>query len=73
MIRYVPFAEVFYSNDVGEYVSFGIVAKDKYNRDIMRVSDISVDEAFVNELCRIFNANQLSLIHFSEVIDDVLG
>ncbi len=73
MYRYVPFAEVFYSNDIGKYRSFGIIANDMSGREVARVSDISVDEIFVNELCRRFNANQLSPIHLLDVIEDALS
>ena len=73
LFLYVTFKERFFSDDLGCYTSFGIKAIDTSNNDVLTVSDVSVNEAFVNELCRSFNLYQLDPIHLSDALDDAVG
>ena len=73
MFLYVTFKERLFSDELGPYTSFGIKAIDTSNKSETTVSDVSVNEAFVNELCRSFNLYQLDPVHLSDVLDDAVG
>ncbi len=73
MYLYVPLEEHLHSNEIGDYISFGLILKDENGKELNRISDISNDCFFVAELCRIFNMYQLSPIHLLDVIEDFLN
>ncbi len=73
MYLYVPLEEHLHSNEIEDYISFGLILKDENGKELNRISDISNDSSFVTELCRIFNMYQLSPIHLLDVIEDFLN
>ena len=73
MFLYVTFKERLFSDDIGFYDSYGIKATDESNNNILTVSDVSVNESFVNELCRCFNLYQLDPVHLSDALDNAVG
>lgn len=70
MFRYVPIKESLYSDDLGSYISFGIKVFDDSNCAVVSVSDISVNETFVSELCNLCTLHQLNPIHLLDIIED---
>ena len=50
-----------------EYTTYGIRCNDEVIRDI------STDCDFVNELARVLNDNNVSDIHFHDVVEDFLN
>lgn len=72
MFRYLTFQETLFTNDLGEYSTFGIKVLDSDNNEILSVSDVSVDEDFVNMLCSDCNENLLEPVHLLDVIEDYL-
>lgn len=72
MFRYVPFKEELHSDELGFYISFGINIIDSSNNLITSISDISINESFVSELCDRYTLYQLDPIHLFEVIEDSL-
>lgn len=72
MFRYLMFQETLFTNDLGEYSSFGIKVLDSDNNEIFSVSDVSVDECLVNTLCYDCNENFLEPIHLLDVIEDYI-
>lgn len=73
MFQYVPFEESLQSDELGSYISFGIKAVDSSNRITTSVSDVSTDEAFVEDLCNRCTLQQLNPIHLLDVIEDNIG
>lgn len=73
MYLYVPLEEHLHSNEIGDYLSFGLILKDENGRELVKISDISTDEAFITEMCQLFNIHQLSPIHLLDVIEDFLN
>ena len=61
-----------YSEDIGEYVAFGIECTDEEGRRIALCADISTDGELVESLCNAFNNGNLSPLHFADVIEDVI-
>lgn len=72
MICYRPFKEILRSEDLGTYVTYGIRIVDSNRGEIGRVSDVSVNETFVADLCRRLTRYRLSPIHLADVLDDEL-
>lgn len=72
MYRYVPFKEKLHSDELGTYISFGIKVFDSLNCLITSVSDVSTNEAFVQDLCEKCTLHQLHPIHLLDVIEDNL-
>ncbi len=72
MFRYLPIKESYYSDELGNYISFGIVVLNVSGSIITTVPDVSLDEKFVAELCCECTVNQLDPIHLLDVIEDRL-
>lgn len=72
MYLYLPISESFHSDEFGNYISFGIVVQNSAGTIITSVSDVSLDEVFVTDLCFECSINQLDPIHLLEVIEDRL-
>lgn len=72
MFRYLPIKESFFSDDLGYYISFGIIVLNTSGTIVTTVSDVSLNKQFVSELCFDFTINQLDPIHLLEVIEDRL-
>ena len=63
--RYETVKEKVQDDDLGEYRTYGI----RVMVEIASVSDVSLDKAFVDELCRRFNACELSPLNLIDMID----
>lgn len=72
MFQYLPFVEKWCTDDIGTYTTFGIKVLDSDNSEVLSVSDVSVDRAFVVDLCRKFTDTQLDPVHLLDVIEDSL-
>lgn len=72
MFRYLPIKESFHSDELGDYISFGIIVLNTSGTVITSVSDVSLNESFVTNLCRECTVHQLDPIHLLEVIEDRL-
>ena len=71
-IRYTIFEEKYYSEEVGEYIGYGIMCSDICGREIERIEDISLDQFFVKDLADKFNRYSLSPIHFVDAVIDAI-
>lgn len=69
MYRYSVIEERLFSEDLGGYTSYGLLVTGAQE---LRLSDVSPDREFVAALAMQFNELQLSPIHLSEVIQDLL-
>ena len=72
MFLYLPIKESFFSSEVGEYVSYGIRVLDSEGNEIERISDVSLNQSIVTELCEKCTKYQLDVIHMYDVIEDNL-
>ncbi len=72
MFRYLPFQVTLFTNDSGEYSTFGIKVLDSENNEVLSVSDVSPDKDFVCALCSDCNENLLEPVHLADVIEDYL-
>lgn len=73
MSRYLPFPEKLYSDELGDYLSFGIRATDAAGHEICSVSDVSVNGQLVRYYCHLFTLCRLQPIHLLDAIVDRLG
>ena len=72
MFLYLPIKESFFSSEVGEYVSYGIRVLDSEGNEIERVSDVSLNQSIVTELCEKCTTQNLDAIHLFDIIEDNL-
>lgn len=75
MFRYIPVSEELSSPILGQYHSFGIAAQKEvagHWQTCCRVSDISTDPIFVENLAARCTAGQLEPVHLLDVIEDAL-
>ena len=63
--RYEAVKERVRTDELGEYETFGI----RVTTEIASVSDVSIDGALVDELCRQFNERNLSPLRLLDAID----
>lgn len=64
--RYETMKEKVHPDEMGDYRTYGI----RVMVEIASVSDVSLDKAFVDELCRKFNECELSPLRLLDVIDE---
>ena len=69
---YFPIAQTLFSEELGEYVSYGIFAT-RDEQTIALVSDVSTELEAVKELAARCTEHQLSPEHLSDVIEDFLA
>ena len=72
MFLYLPIKESFFSSELGNYISYGISVIDSVGNEIKRVSDVSLNESFVSELCEKCTTQNLDAIHLFDIIEDNL-
>ena len=73
MFLYQKFKENLSSPYIGKYVSFGIVVfyiLYKQKTELLRISDISVDEEKVENISELCTQEQLDPIHIYDIIED---
>lgn len=76
MYRYLSVKEVCHSQEVPEYISFGIRAlqrRDSTWAEVLQISDVSVLCEEVNALARQCTAAQLEPVHLRAVVADFIG
>ena len=71
--RYIPTADVLKSEELGEYVSFGIRVMRVEETQIDLVSDISTELQAVQQLADLCTERELDPNHLSDVIEDFLN
>ncbi len=73
MIIYKLVEEIHDNDMLGHYTSFGIKASDSFSeRENVYLEDVFTDPETANKYIRLFNEEQLDLIHLKEVIEDIL-
>lgn len=71
MYRYNVVKEKLFHRDIGEYTAYGISVTD--GKSVTRtVSDVSVNESFVNELVRKLNEGQAAPEQLTDIIEDAI-
>ncbi|MBQ7337369.1 MAG: hypothetical protein IJW40_02830 [Clostridia bacterium] len=73
MIRYLPFKERLWQDEVGFYDTYGIRALDESGSCVALISDVSTDEPTVVALCDKCTRGQLAPLHLYDVVEDFLG
>ncbi len=76
MFLYKLFEEALYSEETGEYSSFGLCVyrvSGESEEKLLSVSDVSLDREFVEKLAKSFNDFQLSPVHIYEAIENAIG
>ena len=68
---YKVIAERFYSEDFGEYLSYGITFSDG-KCEIGKISDLSLDKSSVETFCNLLNLYRIAPNDLSEYIEDFL-
>ena len=63
---------IFQHEEVGEYIGYGLQALDADGKVLHRAEDLSTDEELVRQWARLLNEEQLELVHFFEVVEDLL-
>ncbi|MBE6901237.1 MAG: hypothetical protein E7478_02065 [Ruminococcaceae bacterium] len=58
------------TEELGEYITYGIQAVCCGESQL--ISDITTDKAQAESMAECFNKNRLSLIHFPEVVEDMM-
>ena len=71
MYQYLVVEETLFHNDIGTYVSYGIIALTE-DKEIVRISDISTNKTMVESMAKSYNDLQLNPIHLYDVIEDAL-
>ena len=69
--KYITIKEVFENPEIGTYTSYGLKAMQG-NKEILTISDVSLDKTFVEGLARMYTEYQLDPIHLFEVVEDAL-
>ena len=59
------------TQELGCYETFGILAQ--CGDETQLISDVTTDISFAAEIADSFNRNQLSIIHFTEALEDILN
>lgn len=73
MYLYQTYEEKLNNPDIGSYISFGIIVLSENNthkEELFRVSDVSADKSFVENLASLCTKEQLDPIHIYDVIED---
>ena len=70
--KYSVVCEEIESEYIGKYVSYGIEVS-REGKTVCRVSDVSTDRDEIEELVRLCEAEELSVLHIYDVIEDFLG
>lgn len=69
---YITVTQTFKNQELGEYISFGISAMQN-DTIIKTISDISLNIDTVNKMTELFNKYNLSPIHFSDAVEDLIN
>ena len=75
MFRYISVSEELSSPILGQYHSFGIAAQQEvagHWQVVCKVSDVSTDPIFVENLAARCTAGQLEPVHLLDIIEDAL-
>ena len=71
-VTYEIFNQRIESPELGEYVSYGIICKDREGKTIKSVSDISTKMEVVADIAKRCNAGALHPMHLIDVVTDML-
>lgn len=62
------------SLDGRRFITYGIAAIDKSSAKIQsKITDVSLDEIFVQHVTNLLNSSKVELCHFAEIVDDELN
>jgi len=74
LFLYRQFEEnIYFDEEIGWHTTYGIKVYDSNNMEVMSISDVNINESFVNKLCEICTRIQLDPIHLYDVIEDSLA
>lgn len=59
-----------HNNELGEYITYGIVAY--HNNNISVIADVTCDCSHALQICDILLSNDVSILHFQEVVEDLI-
>ena len=73
MYKYTVVTESLFHQDIGNYVSYGILCTDEISETTVSfISDVSSNKNLVDSIADKFTEFQLSPIHLREAIEDEL-
>ena len=72
LIQYLSVEQVLFSAEVGEYTTYGISVLDDREDEIVFISDVSLDESKVQNLCKQCTYGGLSVNQLCDVIEDLI-
>ena len=70
MVKYEVICEELKTVELGKYISYGITATNE--EETQKISDISVSRQNVENLVLLLNRNNVSIEHFSDIVDDFM-
>ncbi len=73
MFRYLPIAEHLHSDDIGDYIAFGISVLNSHHHEVERISDVSLHLKQIATLCEKCNTLALLPTHLRDVVEDFLA
>lgn len=73
MYKYSTVFELLFHEDIGQYISYGIICVNTLTEEIISyISDVSTKKDFVCNLAEKFTKLQLSPCHFKDALEDAL-
>ncbi len=70
MVKYEVICEELKTVELGDYISYGITATNE--DETQKISDISVSRQNVENLVLLLNRNNVSIEHFSDIVNDFI-
>ncbi len=58
---------------VGEYISYGIMASLGDKCILETIEDITIDAKLALDICKLLTEHQVSILHFKEVVCDLIS
>ena len=74
-VCYRVIAETAFLEDCGKYHTYGLRAEEKRsNRRILAevIYDITTNRRKAKQMARLFNKHQVAVVHFQDVVEDML-
>ena len=72
-IHYYVFEETVFLNEYGFYRSYGLQGKEKRPAKTMEIHDVTTNRSQAKQMARLFQKHQLALVHFHDVVEDMLS
>ena len=71
-VKYHSTCKLYFNEETGGYISSGIAATDADGEILELIEDVSTDHHFVEKIIMKLNKNSVSLIHFKDIVLDLM-